>query len=79
MFFVNNSNFNLIVNAMNLVLSTKSLFSMLRESGWEAFIRGMVSFCEKKWIDIPDLRVPHIKGTCRFCQQQNFITVEHSY
>ncbi|XP_059637948.1 uncharacterized protein LOC132279902 [Cornus florida] len=44
-----------IVNAMQLVLSTKQIILKLRENGWNKLLDIVKSFCECHNIDVPDL------------------------
>ncbi|KAK3229065.1 hypothetical protein Dsin_000946 [Dipteronia sinensis] len=65
-----------ILNAMNLVSTTKMLLQKLRESKWDTFLESVVLFCERYEIDIPNMNARHIKVTKRSCQQKDNITVE---
>ncbi|XP_059650575.1 uncharacterized protein LOC132296386 [Cornus florida] len=69
-----------IVNAMQLVSSTKQIILKLRENGWNKLLDIVKSFCECHNIDVPDLSVPctkKIKG--QLCHPQENITLEHHY
>ncbi|XP_059658799.1 uncharacterized protein LOC132305136 [Cornus florida] len=69
-----------IVNAMQLVSSTKQIILKLRENGWNNLLDIVKSFCECHNIDVPDLSVPYtkkIKGQSRHPQEN--ITLEHHY
>ncbi|XP_059630084.1 uncharacterized protein LOC132273068 [Cornus florida] len=69
-----------IVNAMQLVLSTKQIILKLRENGWNKLLDIVKSFCECHNIDVPDLSVPYtkkIKGQSRHPQEN--ITLKHHY
>ena len=68
-----------ILNAMNLVSTTKMLLQKLRESEWDTFLESVVSFCERYEIDIPNMNARHMEGTKRSCQQKDNITIEHYY
>ncbi|KAH9648706.1 TTF-type domain-containing protein [Citrus sinensis] len=68
-----------ILNALNYVSSTKRLLQEFRDSGWDDFIRSVVSFCEKYDITILDMSDCYMEGTWRSCQQKDYITVEHHY
>ncbi|KAI9184981.1 hypothetical protein LWI28_003097 [Acer negundo] len=48
-----------ILNAMNLVSTTKMLLQKLRESEWDTFLESIVSFCERYEIDIPNMNARH--------------------
>ena len=48
-----------ILNAMDLVSSTKKLIAKMREVGWEDLLKKVKLFCEHK-IDTPDLSARYI-------------------
>ncbi|XP_059664130.1 uncharacterized protein LOC132309886 [Cornus florida] len=69
-----------IVNAMQLVSSTKQIILKLRENSWNKLLDIVKSFCECHNIDVPDLSVLYtkkIKGQSRHPQEN--ITLEHHY
>ncbi|XP_059650785.1 uncharacterized protein LOC132296617 [Cornus florida] len=69
-----------IVNAMQLVSSTKQIILKLIENGWNKLLDIVKTFCECHNIDVPDLSVPYtkkIKGQSRHPQEN--ITLEHHY
>ncbi|XP_024196124.1 uncharacterized protein LOC112199325 [Rosa chinensis] len=68
-----------VVHAMNFVALTKSILQEMREKGWDDLVRDVESFYEKHDIDMPDMNTWYKDGTCRHCQQRDFITVEHHY
>ncbi|KAL5783397.1 hypothetical protein ACOSP7_008426 [Xanthoceras sorbifolium] len=68
-----------ILNALNLVSTTKLLLQQLREDEWDDFFESVVSFCKRHDIDIPNMGDRYMEGTRRSCQQRNNITVEHYY
>ncbi|KAL5843993.1 hypothetical protein ACOSQ4_009951 [Xanthoceras sorbifolium] len=68
-----------ILNALNLVSTTKLLLQQLREDEWDDFFESVVSFCKRHDIDIPNMGERYMEGTRRSCQQRNNITVEHFY
>ncbi|KAH9696951.1 TTF-type domain-containing protein [Citrus sinensis] len=68
-----------ILNALNYVSSTKRLLQEFRDSGWDDFIRSVVSFCEKYDITMLDMSDCYMEGTGRSCQQKDYVTVEHHY
>ncbi|PRQ22054.1 putative HAT dimerization domain, ribonuclease H-like domain-containing protein [Rosa chinensis] len=68
-----------IINAMNLVYSTKGRLKKLRENGWVDFFASVVSFCDAHTIEAPDFSARHMEGTGRLSQQQNCVTIEHYY
>ncbi|KAI5322811.1 hypothetical protein L3X38_031883 [Prunus dulcis] len=65
-----------IVNAMNLVGTTKDVLEKLRLNGWETFIGKVDLFCKKHDIDMPDMNAQYKVGTGRSCQQKDNITVD---
>ena len=62
-----------ILNAMQLVLTSKELLQNLRQDGWDAFLEVVKSFCEKKNIDIPDMSARYIMGRGRSYHQRDHI------
>ncbi|KAH9686649.1 TTF-type domain-containing protein [Citrus sinensis] len=68
-----------ILNALNYVSSTKRLLQEFRDSGWDDFIRSVVSFCEKYDIAMLNMSDCYMEGTGRSCQQKDYVTVEHHY
>ncbi|KAK3204614.1 hypothetical protein Dsin_018660 [Dipteronia sinensis] len=68
-----------ILNALHLVRSTKILLHELRQDGWGKFFSNLVSFCERQGIDIPEMSAHYMVGTCRSCEQQDHVTVDHYY
>ncbi|KAL5760967.1 hypothetical protein ACOSQ2_019805 [Xanthoceras sorbifolium] len=68
-----------ILNALNLVSTTKLILQQLREDEWDDFFESVVSFYKRHDIDIPNMGERYMKGTRRSCQQRNNITVEHYY
>ena len=49
-----------ILNAMDLVSSTKKLIAKMREVGWEDLLKKVKLFCEEHKIDIPDLSAQYV-------------------
>ena len=49
-----------ILNAMDLVSSTKKLIAKMREVGWEDLLKKVKLFCEEHKIDIPDLNARYV-------------------
>ena len=43
------------LNAMHLVLSTKTLIEKFRDDGWDGLLTTVISFCEKRCIDVLDM------------------------
>ncbi|KAG6698515.1 hypothetical protein I3842_08G023800 [Carya illinoinensis] len=50
-----------ILNAMNMVSTTKGLIQKLRNEGWENLLENVVSFSKKFDIDIPELSSRYIQ------------------
>ncbi|CAJ2637959.1 unnamed protein product [Trifolium pratense] len=53
-----------VVNAMDLVRSTKLVIQDLRDDGWDELLSTVTSFCQRHEIEIPDLHDVH--STTRF-------------
>ena len=49
-----------IVNAMHLVLSTKTLIQKLRDDGWDNLLESVKAFCEKHSIEVPDMQSSYV-------------------
>ena len=49
-----------ILNAMNLVLSTKALIQKFRDDGWDDLLTIVTSFCEKYCIDVLDMNAHYV-------------------
>ncbi|GAV85622.1 hypothetical protein CFOL_v3_29058, partial [Cephalotus follicularis] len=68
-----------IVNAINLVSSTKALIKRLREFGWDDHFQNVKSFCEHHDINILDMSACYIAGRGRYRPQDHHVDVEHHY
>lgn len=68
-----------IVNAMNLVSSTKSPLQKLRDNGWDTFLKSALSFGETHGLEMSEMHAPYSTDISRSCQQQNDIVNEHYY
>jgi len=68
-----------ILNAMQLVCSTKILIQKLREDGWQNLLKCVVFFCEQHDIDIPDFNSTYVArhGHSRYKKDQ--VTKEHHF
>ncbi|KAM6582276.1 hypothetical protein CsatB_009281 [Cannabis sativa] len=66
-----------ILNAMNMVSTTKNLIQELRNKGWENLLENVVSFSKKFDIDIPNFGSRYVQGRGR--HQRDHITIEHHY
>ncbi|XP_042412603.1 uncharacterized protein LOC122001761 [Zingiber officinale] len=67
-----------IINAMDLVSTTKALLLTLRNDGFDILLSYVKSFCTRLDIDIPDMSA-HYKHSSRSCRQKDTITVEHHF
>ncbi|XP_028054567.1 zinc finger MYM-type protein 1-like [Camellia sinensis] len=68
-----------ILNAMNLVSSTKALLQKFRDDKWDALLANVQSFCEVRNIDVPNMNAPYIRRRGRARDHQDDFTVEHYY
>ena len=68
-----------IVNAMNLVSSTKTLLQALRDDGWDSFFQSVQQFGEDHGLEMPNMDAAYSMGTGRGCQQHDVVTNEHYY
>ena len=68
-----------ILNAMHLVSSTKALIQKFRNDGWDGLLTIMISFCEKRCIDVLDMNACYVPRRGRARNQQDNITIEHHY
>ncbi|XP_042400918.1 uncharacterized protein LOC121990938 [Zingiber officinale] len=68
-----------IINAMELVLSTKNLLQQMRDNKWDDLLVKVKSFCELQNIDIPDFNAPYINKRSRGRAHQDNFTIEHHY
>ncbi|XP_062151972.1 uncharacterized protein LOC133860366 [Alnus glutinosa] len=70
-----------ILNAMKVVLTTKSLLQNLRNEEWESFLHTVKSFCAKNEIDVPDMNHCYTRARGRSCCQneESSMTMEHYF
>ncbi|XP_028052388.1 zinc finger MYM-type protein 1-like [Camellia sinensis] len=68
-----------ILNAMNLVSSTKALLQKFRDDKWDALLANVQSFCEVRNIDVLNINAPYIRRRGRARDHQDDFTVEHYY
>ncbi|KAL6543005.1 hypothetical protein OROHE_010525 [Orobanche hederae] len=68
-----------ILNAMQLVSSTKSIIQKLRDEGWDELLSKVKSFCESVNIPIPDLSAQYVTRKGRARHQQDAFTFEQHY
>ncbi|XP_073120278.1 uncharacterized protein [Henckelia pumila] len=68
-----------ILNAMNLVSTTKALFHTLRAEGYDILLMIVQSVCENNGIEMPDMSACYRCGTGHSCQKRDSITFEYHY
>jgi hypothetical protein len=68
-----------ILNAMDLVSTTKALLRTLRDAGFDLLLTNVQSVCTKYEIDIPHMNASYKKATGHSCQQQDSVTVYKHY
>ncbi|CAL9019916.1 unnamed protein product [Prunus brigantina] len=68
-----------IINAMNLVSSTKALIQELRDDGWDSLLTKVNFFCEARNIDILDMNARYVARRGRARHQQDDFTIKHYY
>ncbi|XP_061956134.1 uncharacterized protein LOC133678002 [Populus nigra] len=68
-----------ILNAMDLVLTTKALLQTLRDAGFDLLLANVQFVCTKYEIDIPHMNASYKKATGRSCKQQGSMTVYQYY
>ncbi|XP_073281152.1 uncharacterized protein [Primulina huaijiensis] len=68
-----------IINAMELVISTKNLLQHMRDNKWDDLLVKVKSFCEVRNIDIPDFSAPYIDRRGRVRLRRDNFTTEHHY
>ncbi|XP_074560350.1 uncharacterized protein LOC141816477, partial [Curcuma longa] len=67
-----------IINAMDLVSTTKALLLTLRNDDFDILLSYVKSFCIRLDVDIPEMSARY-KHLNRSCQQKDTITVEHHF
>ncbi|XP_074346469.1 uncharacterized protein LOC141685253 [Apium graveolens] len=67
-----------ILNAINLVATTKELLQSLRDEGFDVLLDYVMSVCAKYKIDVPDMNARYVDNF-RSVRQINGISVEHHY
>ncbi|KAJ9186530.1 hypothetical protein P3X46_002092 [Hevea brasiliensis] len=69
-----------IVNAIQLVSTTKALIQDLRDDGWQPLLENVKAFCSKNEIDIPSLEGIYTRSRSKYRHQGNSpITIEHHF
>ena len=59
-----------ILNAMDLVSTTKTMLRTFRDAGFDLLLANFQSICTKYEIDIPHMNVSYKKATSRSCQHK---------
>jgi len=68
-----------ILNALDLVSTTKTLLQTLRDAGFDLLLANVQFVCTKYKIDIPHMNALYKKATSHSCQQQGSVTVYQHY
>jgi hypothetical protein len=68
-----------ILNAMDLVSTTKTLLQTLRNARFDLLLANVQSDCIKYEIDIPHINASYKKAIGRSCQQQGSVTIYQHY
>ncbi|XP_073064150.1 uncharacterized protein [Primulina eburnea] len=68
-----------ILNAMELVSSTKKLLQELRDDKWDDLLEKAKSFCVARNIDVPDFSAQYVDRRGRARRHQGNFTIEHHY
>ncbi|XP_055960641.1 uncharacterized protein LOC130015115 [Mercurialis annua] len=68
-----------ILNAFDLVSTTKRLIQNMREYGWGKFIKEVNLFCEKDEVLIPDMNAPFSIRQSRCRSKETDISIGHHY
>jgi hypothetical protein len=68
-----------ILNAMDLVSTTKALLRTLRDVGFDLLLANVQSVCTKYKIDIPHMNASYKKATGHSYQQQGSVTIYQRY
>ncbi|OMO69931.1 hypothetical protein COLO4_28854 [Corchorus olitorius] len=66
-----------ILNAMNLVSTTKVSIQELRDIGWDNLLKDVISFGGNFELDVPDMNANYVVGRSR--NRKENVTVEHHY
>ncbi|XP_057502711.1 uncharacterized protein LOC130786427 [Actinidia eriantha] len=68
-----------ILNAMDLVSTTKVLLQTLRQDGFNTLLMHVSSVCTQYDIEMPMMDARYKEVTGRSCQQRDHITMDHHY
>ncbi|KAJ3699800.1 hypothetical protein LUZ61_003505 [Rhynchospora tenuis] len=67
-----------ILNALDLISSTKELIQKLRDNGWEPLLQKVNSFCQKYEVELPDMNGMYV-DLSKSRKRHDNTTVEHHY
>ena len=64
---------------MRLVSSTNELIQTFKDDKWDDLLANVISFCELRSIDMPDMTAGYVdrRGVARY--QQDDFTIEYHY
>ena len=68
-----------ILTAMRLVSSTKKLIQTFRDDKWDDLLTNVISFCELRSIDVPDMTARYVDRRGLAHYQLDDFTIEHHY
>ncbi|XP_023745466.1 uncharacterized protein LOC111893639 [Lactuca sativa] len=68
-----------ICNALRLVASTKLLLQKMKDERWDGLLSLVMSFCQERNIDIPDMSSPYFSRGARARNEGSDHTLEHHY
>ncbi|KAK9049224.1 hypothetical protein SSX86_031809 [Deinandra increscens subsp. villosa] len=68
-----------ILNAMDLVSSTKVSLNNIRNEGWDSFLDEVTYFCKRHKIQMPDMNAQYISTRYRPRKKDLHVTFEHYY
>ncbi|XP_074313678.1 uncharacterized protein LOC141648868 [Silene latifolia] len=68
-----------IINSLHIVETTKTLLLKLRDDGWDCLLFEVISFCERRNIELPVMNSIYIKRGGRARRQHDQNTVEVHY
>ncbi|XP_023748588.1 uncharacterized protein LOC111896836 [Lactuca sativa] len=68
-----------ICNALRLVTSTKLLLQKMKDERWDGLLSLVMSFCQERNIDIPDMSSPYFSRGARARNEHSDHTLEHHY
>ncbi|XP_074291590.1 uncharacterized protein LOC141618392 [Silene latifolia] len=68
-----------IINSLQLVETTKTLLQKLRDEGWDNLLSEVISFCERRNIELPDINSIYKERGGRARHQHDQFTIEEHY